>query len=207
MGSAWRAAALAPVLRCRHASAGAHSTAAHLYYQAGTVPRSITSTGQVFTNRDRLGSDAEFVGVEYLPTAVTIEDGRDQGLTLDENGFCLVKHALERHVDYFDNHAILNDYYGACEKLVLQQTGASSVLAFDHNLRAKQRKEAADMLKGEGASAVQEPFVNVHNDYTLASSARRIEQLGQPLGVNDTLRAVAAVGSEPAWSIEDSHPA
>ena len=161
------------------------------------MPRSITSTGRVFTNRDVLGSDAEFVGVDYSPTAVTIEDGRDQGLTLDANGFCLVDHPFERHIDYFDNHAILNEYYSACETLVSMQTGASRVLAFDHNLRSRRRKEVADMLKGEGASAVQEPFVNVHNDYTLESSARRIEQLGQPLGINDTLRAVTFQASEP----------
>jgi len=47
------------------------------------------------------------------------------------------------------------------------------------------------MLKGDGANAVQEPLITygVHNDYTLASAPRRVEQLARPLGLNDTLRS------------------
>ena len=47
--------------------------------------------------------------------------------SLDENGFCRVDHAW-RHVDYYDNHAILREYYPECERLVRQETGASRVL-------------------------------------------------------------------------------
>ena len=73
-----------------------------------------------------------------------------------------------------------------------RHTGATRVLAFDHNVRAKRRKQAASRLSGAGANAVQEPLVTygVHNDYTLTSAPRRIEQLaGGPRGANDTLRA------------------
>ena len=66
-------------------------------------------------------------------------------------------HAWE-HIDYYDNASILNVYYAEVEALVQRQTGASRVIAFDHNLRAKQRKQAggtSSMLKGPGASAVQ----------------------------------------------------
>ena len=68
------------------------------------------------------------------------------------------------------------------------------MIAFDHNLRAKQRKQAggaSSMLRGSGASAVQEPLITygVHNDFSLASAQRRVTQLAQPLGANDTLRA------------------
>lgn len=41
------------------------------------------------------------------------------------------------------------------EALVRRETGASRVIAFDHNLRAKQRKQAGRTLRGTGASAVQ----------------------------------------------------
>lgn len=168
----------------------AASTSAQLYYQGTGVPRSLLSTGLVGTNRDAQGSDGEFFGVEPRPTEVTISDGRDGNFTLDQNGFCRIDHAPE-HIDYFDNSAILNVYYAQCEELVAEQTGAVRVIAFDHNLRARARKQAADLLKGDGANAVQEPLITygVHNDYTLASAPRRVEQLAQPLGANDTLQA------------------
>jgi hypothetical protein len=166
-----------------------HCTTATLYYQGPEVPRSLTSTGLVGTNRDVQGSDGEFFGVTPTPTVTSVRDGRGQPFSLDENGFCRVDHAWA-HVDYYDNEAILGKYYSECEALVARHTGASRVLAFDHNLRARARKAAADSLKGAGANAVQEPLITygVHNDYTLASAPRRIEQLSQPRGPNDTLR-------------------
>lgn len=172
------------------------STRALLYFQSDSVPRGLTSSGVVGTNRDLQGSDGEFFGVDPVPTPVEIRDGRGAGMTLDENGFTLVPHAWD-HIDYNDNGAIVNRYYAECEALVAKHTGATRVLAFDHNVRAKRRKQAASQLSGDGANAVQEPLVTygVHNDYTLTSAPRRIEQLaaGQ-LGANDTLRARAGDG-------------
>lgn len=161
-----------------------------MHYQSDRVPRSLTSTGRVGTRRDLAGSDAEFFGVDPVPTSVAIEDGRGAGFSLDDNGFCMVGHAWD-HIDYYDNSAILNVYYAEVESLVQRETGASRVIAFDHNLRAKQRKQAGGTLKGGGASAVQEPLITygVHNDFTLESAPRRINQLARPLGANDTLRA------------------
>ena len=175
------------------------STLATLYYQDVGVPCSLTSTGLVGTDRDAAGSDGEFFGVSPAPTEVTISDGRARRFSLDENGFCRVDHAW-RHVDYYDNHAILREYYPECERLVRQDTGASRVLAFDHNLRSRRHKAASDMLKG--GNAVQEPLTTygIHNDYTLTSSARRVEQLARPPSTNDTLRGVfgASAPLDPA---------
>lgn len=169
------------------------STQALLHYQSDEVPRSIVSTGLVGTKRDVEGSDSEFFGVNPAPREMRISDARDQHFTLDTNGFCCISHPVE-HIDYFDNSAVLTKYYAQCEALVAEHTGAARVLAFDHNLRSQKRKQAAVRLKGTGANAVQEPLINygVHNDYTLASSGRRVEQLSLPLGINDTLRTRAA---------------
>ena len=160
----------------RHAS-----TRASVFYQGDSVPRSLTSTGRVGTHRDTAGSDEAFFGVEAVETPVELLNGRDQPLSLDENGFCLVEHATGsgEHIDYFNNEAILSSYYGDCEALVRRATGATRVVAFDHNLRSRARKAADEALKGDGANAVQEPLVTygVHNDYTLTSAPRRIEQL------------------------------
>ena len=164
----------------RHAS-----TRAIMHYQSERVPRSLTSTGRVGTRRDLAGSDGEFFGVDPAPTAVDIEDARGAGFTLDGNGFCMVGHAWE-HIDYYDNTAILNAYYAEVEALVRRQTGATRAIAFDHNLRAKGRKQAggaSSMLKGPGASAVQEPLVayGVHNDYTLTLIRTRTRTRTLPL--------------------------
>lgn len=177
----------------------ASSTRGTVHYQSESVPSSLTTTGKVGTIRDAQGSDGEFFGISPAPTEVEISDARRRNFTLDDNGFCRVDHAWD-HIDYFDNNSILNVYYPECEELVRRHTGASRVLAFDHNLRARIKKASADNLKGAGANAVQEPLVTygVHNDYTLESAPRRIEQMSQPLGVNDTLRARAAMHGRDA---------
>ncbi|CAE8618731.1 unnamed protein product, partial [Polarella glacialis] len=91
-----------------------------------------------------------------VPVEVEIQDGRGMGFTLDDNGFCLLPHEWD-HVDYNDNDQVVNKYYAECEAIVRRQTGASRVLAFDHNVRAKQRKDAGGRLRG--GSAVQEPLI------------------------------------------------
>ncbi|CAE7343311.1 unnamed protein product, partial [Symbiodinium necroappetens] len=126
------------------------------------VPRSIISTGRVGTNRDLLGSDGEFFGTDPVALEVPIANGRDEKLNLDENGFCLLPHGWA-HIDYYDNEKVIETYYSECEDIVRKATGASRALAFDHNIRAKQRKQAGDRLRG--GSAVQEPLVSygIHN--------------------------------------------
>jgi hypothetical protein len=94
-------------------------------------------------------------------------------------------------------------------------TGASKVYAFDHNVRAAQKsnwmnetgkiqevgsngeiKEVQNPLK-EQAAAVQ----IVHNDYTLTSAPLRVQQLGEPPKVTDTLKDV--LGDSPLLSKEE----
>ncbi|CAE7196806.1 unnamed protein product [Symbiodinium natans] len=158
-----------------------------LYFQSDQVPRSILSTGRVGTNRDLLGSDGEFFGTDPVALEVPIENGRDQLLNLDDNGFCLRRHEWA-HIDYYDNEMVIDKYYAECEDIVRKTTGASKALAFDHNIRAKQRKQAGDRLRG--GSAVQEPLVSygIHNDYTVTSAEQRIRQLAKPPSQNDTRR-------------------
>jgi len=172
-------------LTCRRFIATQVSTKGKLYFQSDKVPRSILSTGKVGTNRDLLGSDGEFFGTDPVGLEVEIQSGRDEALTLDNNGFCLLPHVW-KHIDYYDHDQVINSYYAECEAIVREATGASRAVAFDHNLRAKQRKQAGDRLRG--GSAVQEPLVTygVHNDYTLTSAAQRIRQLAKPASKNDT---------------------
>ncbi|CAJ1375038.1 unnamed protein product, partial [Effrenium voratum] len=174
--------------RLSHVRHVTQATKGRLYFQSDKVPRSLVRTGLVGTNRDLLGSDGEFFGTDPVGLEVDIASGRGQDHTLDENGFCLLPHAWG-HIDYYDNESVITRYYPECEALLRRVTGASRAVAFDHNLRAKQRKEAGDRLRG--GSAVQQPLVTygVHNDYTVTSSEQRIRQLAQSPNQNDTRRS------------------
>lgn len=148
------------------------------------------------TVRDGTGSDGSFFGVDPVATEVDVFDGRSRDLTLDKNGFALVKHPLD-HVDYYNNSEVLHGYYPEVERLVLQETGAEFAVAFDHNIRAKSRKESGQHLSG-GGNLVQEPLITygVHNDYTAVSAQARIRQLAETPKHNDTLRP--KLGAQPA---------
>lgn len=173
------------------AEPGASSSASRrpvVWYQSDKVPTSVAATGKVGTYRDGSGSDSTFFGVDPVAVEVDIQDARGRGLNLHEHGVELRDHCWD-HVDYYDNESVLRRYYPECEAIVCEALGASSAVAFDHNLRAKAKKESSEQLKS-GGNAVQEPLVTygVHNDYTAASAPRRLELLTQPPKSNDTLR-------------------
>mmetsp|Transcript_58373 Transcript_58373/g.107754 ORF Transcript_58373/g.107754 Transcript_58373/m.107754 type:complete len:328 (-) Transcript_58373:81-1064(-) len=164
-----------------------NSTTAKVYYQGSDVPTSLKSTGKVGTYRDAQGSDAEFFGVNPVATEVEVFSARDEDKTLDDNGFQLFPHAWS-HIDYYDNDDVLMKYYPEVESLVKKCTGATKVVAFDHNIRSKSKKTAGVALAN--GNAVQEPLITygVHNDYTVTSAPLRVRQLAQPPKLNDTLR-------------------
>lgn len=175
------------------------ATSAHLYYQGPSVPRTLTSTGCVGVHRNLAGSDSDFFGVDSVPTLCEIQDGRQspEPFSLDTHGFELVDETRENpHINYFAPAEVLDQYYPECEKLISRRTGASRVIAFDHNIRAKSRKPAAEAANSRGAPdggggpSIQEPLITygVHNDYTMASAPRRVEQLAAPASANDTWR-------------------
>lgn len=82
-------------------------------------------------------------------------------LTLDRDGVELRQHTWD-HIDYYDNDAVLHKYYPECCEVVKRMTGASHVVAFDHNLRSKKPKQ--DSLTG--GNKVQGPAGGIHNDYS-----------------------------------------
>ena len=83
--------------------------------------------------------------------------------------------------------------------LVKEATGARLVRAFDHNIRSA--KGIAAQKEMTGGYKVQGPLTMVHNDYTPASSVRRLEQLGCPPKQNDAMRSV--LGDQPLLSDEE----
>src|SRR5215471_15345771 len=66
---------------------------------------------------------------------VTIEDGRKAALSLDGNGFMLVRHPTAMK-DFFDANELKRVYYPEIERLVRELSGAKRAVMFDHTLRS-----------------------------------------------------------------------
>jgi hypothetical protein len=98
---------------------------------------------------------------------VRIRDARPlrAGLSLDEQGFVLTRHRSTVG-DFYDADVVKRSYYPEVERLVRAITGATRVIAFDHNVRSAPRA-------GRGEDGAKEPVKRVHNDFTAVSGWRR----------------------------------
>ena len=104
---------------------------------------------------------------------VAMYDGRrGEKLSLDEQGVILSHHESATS-DLYDPAEVRAVYYPEVEALVARLTGASKVMAFDHNVRCADKAAR----KEDGA---QMPVKFVHNDYTIASGPRRVRDLLEP---------------------------
>ena len=99
---------------------------------------------------------------------LTVYDGRGLDLTLDREGFALVRHKTVA-ADLYDDEIIRTVYYPECEKLMKAATGARKVVAFDHIVR--------NTAKAGPGSLVKMPAGRVHNDYTAWSAPQRVRDL------------------------------
>ena len=90
-------------------------------------------------------------------------------LSLDENGFAVVRHTSSIG-DFFDDAVVREAYYTETEALVKAHLGATQVQAFDHNVRNKP-------LSKEDGSRIREPVRFAHNDYTEKSGPQRVRDL------------------------------
>ena len=117
---------------------------------------------------------------------VALLDGRtlEPQPTLDREGFTLVRHstALE---SLYDDAAVKSVYYPEMEALVARVTGAARVVAFDHNVRSREKAE-----RGEDNAKLPVRFP--HNDYTIGSGPQRVRDL-LPAEADDLLRRRFAV--------------
>lgn len=170
-------------------------TRAVLNYLAPSVASSLYRNGRVFTRRDRGGSDDAWHGAVIEEQSVAIRDARALGQNglLDERGFELRHGPLaDPELSFLDHRQVVERYYPECAGIVEQATGASQVLAFDHNIRWAEGRDSGRRIAG--GQQVQGPIHVVHGDYTLASAPQRLRDLAKPPGVNDTLRSVLAEG-------------
>ena len=104
------------------------------------------------------------------PRSVRIYSARSKSnpFTIDTAGFQLTQFQSDVP-DFHNEEDVQTVYYPETEALVKRLTGASRVLAFDHNLRSTK-------FTGEN-EVLRKPSVTVHGDYTATSAPRRVRQL------------------------------
>jgi hypothetical protein len=91
-------------------------------------------------------------------------------VTLDANGFALVKHPTAVR-DFFDDEEVKRVYYPEVERVLKQVTGADRVYIFDHTTR--RRVPGAQ----DRSDAPRQPVQRVHIDHTAKSGPQRVRDL------------------------------
>jgi hypothetical protein len=106
--------------------------------------------------------------VDPQQVSVSNARGREGDFALDKEGFQYVTH--ETNVDdFWRNRNVRGAYYDEVVDLLMRETGAAEVLAFDYNIRNKEVSEQTPLA--------QNPIMSVHNDYTEVSGPQRVSDL------------------------------
>jgi len=169
------------------------STTGTVSYQAASAKSSLYRNGEVLIRRDRDGSDNGYKGPSREEREVTIRNARllqqNQRRTIQVHGFELLTRPLSNSdLDFYDHQQVIQNYYAECAEIVREETGASQVFAFDHNIRSATGKKNRKRITG--GQQVQGPARTVHGDYTLTSGPQRLRDLAKPPSTNDTLRSI-----------------
>jgi hypothetical protein len=131
------------------------------------------------------GTAAPFVYAEAPPPGLPARSGHNEAhrvairdarklarhALLDVEGFELHTHA-SRVTDFYDDDAVRRIYYPEIDALLRAATGAAKIVIFDHTLRNTE--------VGRGGRRIREAGAHVHNDYTMASAAKRVRDLLEP---------------------------
>lgn len=107
----------------------------------------------------------------YADHRVTMHDGRPQAarLSLDVEGFRLIAEPTAVK-DFYDSGEVARVYNPEVEALVKRETGAATVVVFDHTIRVQ-----SDDMRRE--KKVRETVKLAHNDYTERSGPQRVRDL------------------------------
>lgn len=91
-------------------------------------------------------------------------------LSIDREGFVLVRHPEGVLPDFRDERAVAQHYYPALERLVAAVTGAARVVVFDHTLRSSG-------VAMRTAAGIDTAVTEAHNDYTPSSGPARVREM------------------------------
>lgn len=112
----------------------------------------------------------------FVPREVRIADGRRASPSLEREGFAL-QDAPSAVRDFHDDAEVRRHYYPEVAGLVLRLTGARHAFVFDHQARRRETGRAPLDFGRRGAGPRPGAAGHVHNDYTEASSPRRLDAL------------------------------
>jgi hypothetical protein len=104
----------------------------------------------------------------FSPEPVRVHDARRHldKLSLDREGFVLL--GRETAVsNFFDPEQVRSIYYPEVEQILKEATGATKVVAFEHDLRSASKSERS-------ATGARETVKVVHDDYTEKSAPERV---------------------------------
>ena len=90
-------------------------------------------------------------------------------LDMDVAGFSFQR-APTQFDDFFNEEAVREHYYPEVVAVLRDSLKAKAVFVFDHNVRSQPRSDRKQ-------PGVRAPVDGAHNDYTLASGPRRIEEI------------------------------
>ncbi len=111
----------------------------------------------------------------HLPTyearRTRIWNGRtaDERFSLPTHGFRMVRHDTAVK-DFYDEAEVLRVYYPEVEALILAESGARSVVVFDHTVRTADDGRHAERW-------IRQTVKSVHNDYTERSAPKRVRDI------------------------------
>lgn len=131
------------------------------------------------------GTDKPFIYIDEPPPGMPARNGRNEThrvaihngrplvrrFSLDREGFELRRHD-SAVVDFFDEDTVRDVYYPEVDALLRAATGAEKIVIFDHTLR--------NTAHGKSGAHIREAGNSVHNDYTVASAAKRVRDLLDP---------------------------
>ena len=107
------------------------------------------------------------------PRSVWIGDARPiiPDVSLDEEGFGLVRHASAVH-SFYNEQEVRSVYYPEAEGILKEATGADRVFVFDHTVRRR-----IPGSEDRRADAPRQPVPRVHVDHTERSGPQRVRDL------------------------------
>ena len=122
-------------------------------YLQPSVRHSLYRNGEVLTRRDLEGSDAGTEGVFLEKREMIVHNARvlekSQPRSIEANGFELLTRPLVGPGPEFLHHdRVVREYYRECADIVREATGATHVLAFDHNIRSASGEKSKRRITG-----------------------------------------------------------
>ncbi|MEY4563340.1 MAG: hypothetical protein RLZZ618_2617 [Pseudomonadota bacterium] len=110
----------------------------------------------------------------HLPCSVPVNDTRGVRTAIEREGFEL-RDAPTQVRNFLDEHEVRQVYHAEASELALAVTGAQHAFVFDHLVRKRSHGSGELNFGRSGVRGQAAANGRIHNDYTEASGAKRLE--------------------------------